>query len=54
MGKTEYIERPKDGDYCKLCQAIIYDENGEIMCDKCVIRCKHSGIKKEGDYLIRK
>lgn len=36
MGKTEYIERPKDGDYCKPCQAIIYDENGEIMCDKCV------------------
>lgn len=48
-------ERVDDGDYCRYHQEIIRVGEGRTkICDKCPIRCVHSGSKLEEDNLVKK
>lgn len=45
----------ENGDYCRYFQEIIRVGEGVAkICDKCPVRCVHSGSKLEQDNLVKK
>lgn len=51
-GTIRYTYSHAEGFYCRIYNKNIYDVNGKFLCEKCIIRCKHSLNKKEGDYIV--
>lgn len=53
--KVVGAKKVEDGDYCRYFQEIIrVCEEVAKICDKCPIRCVHSGSKLEQDNLVKK
>lgn len=44
-------QEAKSEFYCRYYQAILTDD---VVCNKCLIRCVHSGCKSEQDYKHKK
>lgn len=53
--KAVQAKKIENGDYCRHFQEIIRVGEGVTkICDKCPIRCVHSGSKLEQDNLVKK
>lgn len=53
--KVAGAKRVENGDHCRYFQEIIRVGEGVTkICDKCPIRCVHSGSKLEQDNLVKK